>query len=67
MFAVELGAKLMIKIRLITFRAMRGPKPGVFNYLFAKDSLEKLKKGAMNNLRRCVVCLGKTSIPGMSG
>lgn len=54
----------MIKIRLITFRAMGGPRPEGFKYLFAKDSFEKLKKGDMNDSQRG---LGKTYTPEMSG
>lgn len=50
----------MIKIRLITFRAMGGPRAEGFKYLFAKDSFENLKKGDMNDSQRG---LGKNLYP----
>ena len=53
----------MVKIRLITFRAIEGPRPGVFNHLFTNDSFEKLEK----NLSGMSCPWEKSISPGMPG
>lgn len=52
----------MVKIRLITFRAMGSLRPGMFNHLFAKDSFEKLEKNHETFTRMCHA-LGKSLYP----
>jgi hypothetical protein len=52
----------MVKIRLITFRAIGGPRPGVFNHLFTKDSFEKLEKNHETFTKMCHA-LGKSLYP----
>ena len=57
-----MGCLAKVKIRFITFRAMGGPRPGVFNHLFAKDSFEKLEKNHENFTKMCHD-LGKNLYP----
>lgn len=56
MLAGQLGAKLMVKIRLAAFRAVRGPRPGFLNRFSKERRREAISKA--------VALLGRPMFPG---